>query len=59
MLISRKMAQCMWMSKDDFNKFWPLPESQRVDVVRKVWGSPEEANAIRAAIEKAHGIKLK
>lgn len=60
MLINRKMAQCMWMGKpEDFNKFWPLDDKYKVNVVKKVWGSSEEANAMRAAIEKAHGIKLK
>lgn len=60
MLISRKIAQCMWMGKpEDFERFWPLPKNKVTNVVKKIWGSAEEANEFRKRIEEAHGIKLR
>lgn len=59
MLIMRKVAQCCWQGKpNDFERFWPLPESKRVDVLKKTWGSAEEARAFIKKVEQAHGIKI-
>ncbi len=62
MLLQRKLAQIVFGSQggkpDDFNNFWPLPESIKSESTVRTWGTKEEADALRKQIEKAHGIKL-
>ena len=62
MLLQRKVAQIIFGSQggkpNDFNEFWPLPESIKIESSVKTWGTKEEADLLRRQIEKAHGIKL-
>lgn len=58
-LLARKQAQGSFMGTNaEFNKWWPVPKLAIQEHHKKTWGSAEEANEMRRAIEKAHGIKL-
>jgi len=61
MLVQRKVAQIIFGSQggkpEEFNRFWPLPDSVPEHNI-KTWGTKEEAAELRRRIEKAHGIKL-
>jgi len=39
-------------------EIWKLDSDEDTVVVKKVWGSKEEFEALRSQIEKAHNIKL-
>lgn len=62
MLVMRKVAQVIYGSNggkpNEFEAFWPLPDSIKAERVTYTWGSGDEIAEFRKAIEKAHGIKL-
>lgn len=45
-------------SVKNFDTWWPAPEGDKKEVDRKTWGSKEDAEILKAQIEKIHGIKL-
>lgn len=62
MLIQRKLAQVIWGGNggkaNEFEQFWPLPDSVKTETVAKTWGTKEEAAELKRKIMQAHKIQL-
>lgn len=52
-LLMRRVAMfASQRASDEFNRYWPLPGHE--NVIKKTWGSIEEANEFREKIREAN-----
>lgn len=59
MMIERKVARASYNGKqEDFDKFWPLPDSIKAAGVGKTFVWPEDPGEFKKRMEAAHNIKI-